>query len=425
MNSKRLMSIDFLRGLAIIVLVFIHRIHYNWTGMRSDDTVKDYMSGPLLPILIFLILLLSMAGIFYYLTGIVNAYTIQKRIESGQNSWKQTMIFGFFGGIWLLILNYIQRLFFMNGFLVGKDGGTPEFPVGYLTGLIRNPDQVKFYWQQFTEPGTLSLIGILIITISIILSLLMSFRKKLNLSKIQLVIFGLAIAALFSSIFVKLYVTPLYENYFSNGQYFKAMLCGHLCLDFSLAPYLGYALIGAASGLGLAYGESRKIYKRKSVLTALGLILMGILIFLFFDKEKFGGRGTMGAMVSLVELGIFILFLLVLLKRFDYCGKEKREKRRIRTKWVRRFGMLSLTVFILEPILAEILKKAIDFVIGTTWNNHLILVTVFAGICLFTWHLLLILWQKVLFKGSFEWLTAWLLLKLAGKKSGKINFKEL
>jgi hypothetical protein len=425
MGNKRLLSIDVLRGFAIVVLVIIHRIHYTWDGMKTHESVKTYMSGPLLPVLIFFIVLLSMAGVFYFMTGIVNTYTIHSGITKGKNKWHQSIFAGIAVGIWLIILNYIQRLFFMNGFLVGENGGIPQYPVGYVTGFIRDPGQVRFYWTQITEPGTLSLIGLIVIIVSILVSLLLKFKNFLNLNRMHIILLLLAIAALFASIFVKLHLSPKYEAFLESQRYLKAIICGHLCRDFSLFPYLGYAIIGSAMGLSLAENEDKKIFKRKSIFTAIGLIIIGLLIFLVFDKNKFGGRGTLGAFASLVELAIFVFLLLFLLKIFDNSTEEKQQRRRLKSKWIRRFGMLSLTVFMFEPVLAEILAKVIDFFAGLHWRSHFLLVFLFALFCLLVWHLLLKLWQKASYLGSLEWLTGWVLLKLVRKKSGKINFKEL
>ncbi len=425
MKHQRLLSIDFLRGIAIIVLIIIHRMHYHWEGMNSHESMKEQMTGPLLPILIFLIVLLSMAGLFYFLTGIVNAYSVQGRIVNGKIRWQKAVCFGMAGGLWLVVLNYIQRLFFMNGFFGGDQGIAPQYPVGYLTGLIRDAGQVRFYWQQVTEPGTLSLIGLLVIIVSILTGWLLHYRNRINLHQMHGVLIILAMAALVASVYVKLYVTPLYEAHFADGNYLKAALLGHVCQDFSLFPYLGYAIIGMAVGLSLAFGEKKKVFFRKSTLTALGLMGSGILIYLVFDKDKFGGRGTLGAMASLVELGFFVLFLLILLKAFDYTKSNKQQKRKLNTRWIRRFGMLSLTVFILEPVLAEGVKKGVDLLAGNSWSNQFLPVLLFSGFCLFLWHLILKLWQKIGFVGSLEWLTAWVLLKLTRKKSGKVNFGEL
>lgn len=420
MKSIRLLSIDYLRGLAIIVLVVIHRLHYNWTGMKTHESLKEYMSGYMLPILIFLILLLSMAGVFYFITGIVNTYTMYNRVMSGKNKIRHILLFGIAGGFWLIVLNYFQRLFLMNGFLTGENGQAPKYPVGYLTGLIRNPDEVRFYWQQVTEPGTLSLIGLLLIVVTIIFGIILNYRKYLSMNQMQLILVVLAIAGMVASVFVKLEITPRYDEYFNSGQYFKAAFCGHICKDFSLFPYVGYALTGAALGLSLAAGENKKTVFKKSMVAAIALIVIGLLIFMVLDKNKFGGRGTLGALVSLAELSLFILFTYFLLKRFDYIPEDKKQIRMNKTAWTRRFGFLSLTVYLCEPILAELLKKPINWIAGNTWENYFGFVFLFAMLCLFAWYLILKYWEKIGYKGSFEWLTSKLLLVLTRKDSGKI-----
>jgi hypothetical protein len=380
------------------------------------------MSGTMLPILIFLILLLSMAGLFYFITGIVNTYSIFQRVESGKNSVKQIIIFGLAGGIWLIFLNYVQRLFFMNGFLASVDGEAPQYPAGLLTGFIQNPEEVRFYWSQITEPGTLSLIWLLLIIVSVISGILFHFRKKITLLQMQLILLSIAILSMVSTIFIKLYVTPVYAEHFAAGHYLRAAICGHVCKDFSLFPYLGYALTGAAFGLCLAGGESSKVLFRKSIYGFITLILIGLIIFLVFDKDKFSGRGTLGAFVTLFELGLFMILLYFLIKKFDFVDIEKAESLKNKSLGLRRFGMLSLTVFIFEPIVAEILKKFINWTVGNHWQEHFGYVFLFALFCLFIWHLILKFWQNMQFAGSVEWLTGKLLELTTGKVSGKTNF---
>ena len=425
MQNKRLLSIDILRGIAIVGLILIHRIHYNWSGMRTHESLKGYMEGPMLALIIFFILLLSMAGIFYFMTGMVNAYSMQKRVMSGKSSWSKAMFFGMAGGFWIFVMNYVQRIFFMNGFLTGENGDAPVYPAGLITGWIRNTEQVSFYWKQVTEPGTLSVIGLLVMIISIVLGLLLKYRHKLNLNKTHLVLVILAVVSLLITPLMRRHFLTVYDYYFERGEYFMAALAGHVSKDYSLFPYLGYGFIGAAIGISLAVGEDRKVRWKKGLFTAIGLFVMAGIVPIIFDKEHFPGKGTFGASATLVELGLFILFVLWLLRTFDYVDEEVHERRKQNSKGIRRFGLVALTVFMLEPVLAEILNHMVVGIMGPSWSDNLLFVFLFSLLCLFVWHLLLKLWAKIHFAGSLEWLTGVVMLKLIKKKTGKTNFGNL
>lgn len=111
MHGRRILSIDVLRGIGIMVIVVIHRIHYTWTGMRNPEILKSQFSGPWAPVLIFTIALFTMAGIFYFISGLVNAYSMYARVSSGKSTASKAMMGGIAGGLWIFVMNYVQRIF--------------------------------------------------------------------------------------------------------------------------------------------------------------------------------------------------------------------------------------------------------------------------------------------------------------------------
>ncbi len=366
-----------------------------------------------------------MAGIFYFMTGIVNTFALYQRVQKGKLQPGKIFILGFAGGAWIFILNYIQRLFFMNGFVFGEDGGVPKYPAGLLIGFIQDAENVTFRWQQVTEPGTLSLIGSIVIIVSIVLSIVLreKFRNRIDL--VQIVLLILAVVSIGFSPFSKFYLRPYFDHLMADGNYFQALLTGLVGEEFGLSPYLGYGFVGAAVGISLASGEDRKLFHRKGLYSAIALIVSGLIMILIFDKTDDFGRGAIGTGICLVELGFFIFLIKLLLRLFDYINAEKQRIRQVKTKTIRRFGMLALTVYIFEPLLAELSKKGIDLLLGPEWNGHILYVTFFGILCLLLWHLILRQWEKYKFAGSLEWLTGIILFKLIKKKTGKTNFEEL
>ncbi len=421
-RSSRILSIDVLRGFGIMVILVIHRIHYHWTGMRTSETLREHFSGIWAPLIIFTIALFTMAGIFYFISGIVNAYAMYSRISNGKTPvWKAT-VGGVASGLWIFLMNYVQRIFFMNGFLPGEGGDDSKFPVGLATGLIRDHTVNSFSWVQVTEPGTLSLIGLNIVFVSLLLGFLLRKTKSHEKPKHYTWLVVAAILFLTLSPLSKYFFRPVYEAYFTTGSYFKAICLGHVCQEFGLLPYLGYGFIGAIIGLGLANDDNKADFNRRNNIIALVSVIAGLLMIILFDRKQTFGRGCIGTGICMIELGLFILIFRWLLKVFDQCTPKKFEKRKLQSKGVRRFGMMALTVYILEPFIAEILKTLVDFVAGTGWNDHLPNVLIFGFGCLLFWHFVLKLWEKARFKGTLEWLTVFILLKLTGKKSGKAVF---
>lgn len=425
MKGRRILSIDILRGLGIMVIIVIHRIHYTWTGMRNDEILHNQLSGPWAPVLVFTIVLFTMAGIFYFISGLVNAHALYGRVLSGKSSVKKAMLGGVVGGFWIFLMNFVQRIFFMNGFLASEPGADPGFPVGLLTGFVRDPEQVSFSWTQVTDPGTLSLIGLVVVFVSLVLGLLLHFRKLLSMNRMTLILIIMAIVAFLLSPFSKFYLRPVYTQLFEAGNYFFAGCVGQVCQEFGLLPYLGYGFIGAIFGISIAAGDKYKRLRNISFLIAFSLMIIGLISILAFQRDEPFGRGCIGSGICLIELGLFILIQLWLYKRIDNSIENKYELRKRRTTNIRRFGMLALTVYILEPLVAEIFRKLADVLFGRGWNDQLQWVLLFGVFLLGFWFLVLKAWKRVGFIGSFEWLTGMAMRKLAGKKSGKVNFKDL
>nr|NQU94220.1 hypothetical protein [Bacteroidota bacterium] len=424
LTGKRIQSADIMRGVGIMVIIVIHRVHYHWIGMRNTEELRNHFSGPWAPVIIFIIALFTMAGIFYFISGLVNSYAMYSRVSSGKNSVKFAMMGGVVSGIWIFMMNYLHRIFFMNGFLPTEDGADPEFPVGLVTGWVRNPSGMSFNWIQVTEPGTLSLIGLVIISVSLLLGLLLRKPKKLNTSKIYTWLIIAAIVALGLSPFVKFYIRPVYDQFFAMGEFFGSACVGHVCKEFGLFPYLGYGFLGAMIGIGLAAADDKKRFNRRNTVIALILIIAGVIMLLVFDRKDPFGSGCMGSGICFIELGLFILLLKWMLGYFDFSDKTTYDKRNIKTTAVRRFGKLALTVFLLEPLFAEIIKQPIDLVFGKNWNQELMYILLFGFLLLLLWHLILKLWEKAGFIGSIEWLTVKVLFLIAGKRSGKAQFKS-
>lgn len=425
LKGNRIISIDILRGIGIMVILVIHRLHYHWTGMRTTETLREHFSGIWAPVIIFTIALFTMAGIFYFISGIVNAFTMYSRINSGKSSLNKAVAGGVISGVWIFIMNYIQRIFFMNGFLPGEGGDDAKFPVGLATGFIRNPRETTFSWTQVTEPGTLSLIGLTIVFVSLLLGLLLrNPEKKKNLHLNTWLIIASALT-LGLSPFAKFYLRPVFDNCCEAGQYLHAICVGHVCREFGLLPYLGYGFIGALIGVGMAIKENRTQFSRRNSFIALTLIIAGLLLLILFDRNDPFGRGCIGSGICFIELGLFILLLKWLLSIFDFPDDEKFINRKLKSAAIRRFGMLALTVYILEPFVAEILKTIVDKLLGNGWNDELYAVLLFGFGCLLFWYFVLQQWEKVRFAGSLEWLTGLVMLKLAGKHSGKVNFENL
>ncbi len=424
--KKRILSIDILRGLGIMVIIVIHRLHYHWTGMQSKEVLREYFHSGWAPLLIAVIIMFSMAGIFYFISGIVNAYSFYKNVEHKGIPINKVVTGGVIGGIWILLLNYIHKLFFANGFTLGMNGLEPDYPVGFIVGWIRNPHEVQFYWSQITEPGTLAVIGLVVIIVSLILGILLQPNIRKNKNKLFTILITLGFISLLTTPFLKYIFRPAYEEAYQVSQFGKAFFVGHLCKEFSLSPYLGYGFFGAVIGLALAMNEKFQLLRKRNWIFIAVLFVLGLAAILSFNREDTFGEWVIGAGITYTELAIFIFILTFLLKRIDFNANYKNSSPKYKFTIMRQFGMVALTVYFLEPTVAELALKAVELIVGNIeWTNQIYWVLLFGLFLLALWTLILHFWKKVNFAGSLEWLSVKLLYLVAKKRSEKTEFDSI
>jgi peptidoglycan/LPS O-acetylase OafA/YrhL len=77
MTQRRFAGLDIMRGIAIMAIIIVHRAHYSWSGMQNRAILGKYFASPWAPLVILAIALFTMAGVFYVISGLVNAYALQ------------------------------------------------------------------------------------------------------------------------------------------------------------------------------------------------------------------------------------------------------------------------------------------------------------------------------------------------------------
>jgi hypothetical protein len=177
-----------------------------------------------------------------------------------------------------------------------------------------------------------------------------------------------------------------------------------------LFPFFAYGLLGALVGSALARHEPRPpLYRLMGMVGGVLLALGGTGVaasggvVLAGREEIFGQSALYFASLANLLLGLFAWLLVGLLWGFDPPPGSTRAP--WRPRWLRpllRFGRLSLTVFMLEGALAMCVRLALD-AIRPGWNDVLPAVLAFALGNVLLWHLLLVAWERVDYRGSLEW----------------------
>jgi surface polysaccharide O-acyltransferase-like enzyme len=419
---KRIHTFDLVRGLAILAMVIIHRII--WDYYRQDPDADIFSVG-------FLILTLftNMAGIFFCISGAVNSYVNINRLDEGKVTSKQVLFKSFSTGFILLILSLLFRYFLLRttdnvvSYIPGTEtiqhwNETGVLPYMILYGVY----PVKFNIFVLFHMGTLSMIGYSIITVSIVLVLYHKIKgldDPQGLRKLFLVI-GIAIF-LTSGLTYRFLYGPIQqavnEGNIAAGIFLSPLFIG----KFSVFPHLAYGFFGAYFGVAFAIKDTqpkevlRSMLWFWSILLSIGVVILASTIPQRLTNTWYGAWGQ-----KLFQLGFYFSLFWLGMRFIDYRPDETRE---YRMKWLAPLvtvGRLTLTIFILEGLLSVILQILIAPV-WVDWNASVANTTLFGLINLAVWSVIIIIWKRYNFAGSVEWLSAWLVRTLSGQKSSKLD----
>ena len=139
------------------------------------------------------------------------------------------------------------------------------------------------------------------------------------------------------------------------------------------------------------------------------------------------------AIVQVLNLGMEALVFSWFIMKLDMGSPERRAKAGKRTIWLRRFGIVSLTLYticrwfadqvylVLEPIMGS----PIDYTGASprlAWNTAQLYL--FIGIMFGVWMVILIIWEKLHFILSIEWWINIITVLLRFKKKPNLYIKE-
>jgi hypothetical protein len=191
--------------------------------------------------------------------------------------------------------------------------------------------------------------------------------------------------------------------------------------SFPIFPHLSFGFFGAYFGVAFAQKDAQpgKVLGSMLRFWIILLVLGTILLVITTAMELFGtwyfawGR-------KLTQLGIYFFLFWLGMKFIDYQPEEKKEGRMKSLNWLVTIGRVTLTVFILEGVVAVSLQRLIA-PLWPAWNASVANAALFGLINLAVWMAIIAIWKRVEFVGSVEWLYAWVVRSLSGKRTSKID----
>lgn len=430
---KRFISLDFLRGAAIITVLFFHMILVVWD---YEGVLAAGFPWPYWPLVIFLAFLAQFNVLFIVLSGLVNTISIDKQwkkfLKQNPNADQKRIMIKkilksqIIRGLFILAMAYIY------GILLDR------LPLNYVKQVS---DPVVQSVGGFYSTNVLHAIAWGIIISGFVYTWLLSREKgqawisKRFLQVVLLMLILTPFMIMLSRVFPYFYDSWTTRGLGLNITYlFINSIFRGTC---PLFPFSVFGVVGAMIGYRISSGNVEKPYATKWFTGSVVVFVSGLLLYLPRVADLHVSLGVESGTLlyyfvasvydvgeKLMVLGGSLLLILIVLYVIDVRGKTKGFTKR--TVFVRRFGLVSLTVFSLQWLVALLLMGYHSISSAVTNNNTPFLLSNFAAgwfdfeyapgftswelvfwfsITLVIWHVLLWMWEKVGYKGSFEWFT--------------------
>jgi len=419
---KRLVSMDMLRGWAILLMVVFH-IFLN----VSDLVIK---AGDLSTIGIGELILVAFIAIFIHwqtffmmISAVVHWFTMNRMLKNGQSLGKiflKQLIFG----LALYIFGFLREPF------LSPWGMTANW---YWSGGFVGGTWNWAFWDFIYRAETLSCIGLSVI-ISAVLFVGLFYIDKIKLQeKFQslikiIVLIGLVAVFTFLAPMmhqwainftgVNLYVGDNYMHAgldINNGYYNRWLINSIAGLEFPLFPNFSSFLVGCIFGILIGQTKPTKRILIYTISIGIFLTLGGAAYWLFVDDFLV----TLDVMFHIhptgfviFSIGLQMIIVTLAFRFYEFNPKMLREKRqRLMLKlsrWIRRWGIFALTIFVFNIL--EFVPRAIFTYIYPAINYRGLYLTTLPWTLLMV-AIVVLMWEGIirlleLFKGygSIEWI---------------------
>ena len=424
---RRLLFVDFLRGIAIFFVIIFHAMTFNIFGGTQEALDA---AGTLVTIISYPIGIVgSWAAIFVFLSSIANTAAVHGQLLKGTKPIK-VLIGAIIPNLAIISINYIFMTLFTHYRVVGDQ----KF-YSIINGTLELLEYPGFNPRILLFNSSLIMIGFGAIISNI---LLIIFRKQLmdsTSNKIFWIFMGIgiliiALTPLLDWIF-QIHATPSrIDTYWEEGKhaaaYFVSVFIGP---RHSIFPYAAYGPFGAVFGVMILRNVDKKKFMTFGYLFGSVFALTGVLLWIPLGIP---GLNDPKYQPNLYVLDIGLLFCLITAFTilFEFRDHKSRVKIAQKTIFVRRYSMATLTIFVFENLTSTGIAQLFNVLFGSFFpagivSNKIFGFTIYLPIVFFLWHFILKAWEKVNFKGSVEWLTNEIVGRLRGRRSDKLNVQRI
>lgn len=432
MNSERIYTFDIVKGIAILLVIPLHALIYQ-IGKNDPALFMPIMSAIPQKVIYLLIpaMVLSMWGpIFTLITGANIAYGYLRVYNRNPEESSAYILRRILSAGMLLFVSRTAVFIFEGGMFTNGFFNIFNYKIRYYADTL----------------DSIALTGIIVpVFILFLLDKSRSVKQKnetgnaINKIDIRRIYIGMTVITTIWFVFTPIvHALTMPINSFASRHNFKMILLIWSKLTagrFRLFPILGFGYVGAVIGAAIHIRSRYKNIRRYAgifFLIALGMFLT----WLFLTNNPIINvvSDDIPIMMQVLNLGAMTFATVLMLGRYDYCRPERRLRRIGRTLWIRRFSIVSLTIYVMEFFLAQ----AVYWLFEQFWDNAVALVNqvpvliwniaqifVFMIVICLIWFLIVPLWEKIDFICSLEWFTIKAAALFRHNKNARINSKKI
>ena len=417
-NMKRLIFLDYLRGLLIFMMITYHAVVY--CVFEGIQNAIDIIPDNIMPFLLPLLLLLTWAALFAMLSGIAKSFNIYRQITSGNENINSMLKQSLWRGFFIILLHYLY-LGLIGHFQKNFEGeAVRSLLIGSLeVGAWRLLDlDILFFVDALFMTSTS---GILV---SLLLWLLWRKNGFQKSRRNYFVLISLGCVWLFISPLAHNILGPIFYDWMADGKYGIGILLSiFVGPRHSLFPYFSFALFGAVFGILLGEGTPKK--KIRMFGYGFGVF------FIVLDGVLIGINGMPPLTTAILpftmytlNLGLILCLVTFLIDRIEFHLPEKRPLILKRTQFFRRFGLITLSMYLIESTVSLLLAKIFHLIFPLSFQKNAMVILLYLLLNGLTWVIIARLWSRVNFKFSFEWLTDKFLLLTCAHSSQRLDVNQ-
>ncbi len=436
---KRYVSIDIIRGIAILGMIFFHLLEdvYNMSWINTQSGLSN---APIIAILMLSIGLYlgAWAGLFLMVSAIGNMLSMYNSLEKG-TSVKKVVVKQVVGGFILLVFGFLAE-------------GTLQYYAVFQTIIYPPVDFSRILWKGYTME-TIHTIAWCMMINGITQGILSVNHGYLKIRRNIIIYSVLAILILLLTQPIWDWVKTLIPGYpFASYNYpqfnrniakpsigatfdeyiLKALLMAIAGVPEPIFPFLSVSYLGSIFGLALCSKPISRDIPKRSVLVGLSIFIAGFLVWVMADMpfdslfpiDNFSTFSAIGGglnwrwipWVCFITAGQ-VVFIALVFRLIEFRGKA--EKAAKKTRWLRLFGIVPFTLYTFHRIFAMIplylltLLFQKNMLIDSESLNGFASIAVVC-LCIIFIYAIIKLWEKKDFIGTLEWMISTIAIFLLG-----------